>query len=197
MATYKVFHFTIGTIQYSLKDRFAGSELDSYKYYLFSVLGSDITIYFQFDTTISKDVRIDIFSNPTLATNGAFLLDPQSLVNIYSDPSITSEGTLEYSYETTDLGTLDINLTGNTNYLLKLTPLDTTDNILGMKSKDDVDKLKDILKSVNKMRESRLELISMINSINNNTFTTVDIIPAIKKLAIIDNSIIDMLSDIS
>ncbi len=196
MATYKVFHFTIGSTRYSIKDRFSGSELDSYKYYLFSVLSSDITIYFQFDTTISKDVRIDIFSNPTLATNGIFLYNPQSLVNIYSDPLITSEGSLEYGYETADLGTIDIKLTNNTNYLLKITPLDINDNSLGMKLKDDVDNLKDVLKSVNKMRESRLELISIINNINNNTFTTDDIIPTIKKLANTEKAIINMLLDI-
>jgi hypothetical protein len=57
--------------------------------------------------------------------------------------------------------------------------------------------LRDTLQSVHKMRESRLELMSMINNISNNTITNDEIISTLKKLATIDKSIIDMLVNIS
>lgn len=199
MAAYKVFHFSIGSTDYSLKDRFSGNELENAKYYIFKVLTSDTIINFRFDTTITKDVKIDIFSSPTLATNGTFLYSPQSLVNIYSDPLISSEGTSIYSYNTTELPILihTLNFSASTDYLLKITPLDTTDNILGLKSRDDVDQLKDILRSVNNIKASRLELMSIIRSINNNTLTTTDdIILALKKIAIAEKAILEMILNI-
>jgi hypothetical protein len=183
---------------YALKDKFSSNELENSKLYLFQILSSDTTINFQFDGSITSNSIIEIFTNPTVSSNGAFLLSPQSILNIYSDPIISSYGTFFYKYDTNSsfikVHTLDF--LASTNYLLKITPLDTNDSLLGMKSKDDLDILKDNLKSVNKMRESRLELTSMINSINNNTFTNNDTILAIKKLANTEKAIIDMLLNI-
>ncbi len=198
MVTYKVFHFSIGNNTYLLKDRFSSNELGNSKLYLLQILTSDTTINFRFDSNIISDSIVEIFQTPTISVNGTFLLNPQSLLNIYSDPIISSNGTPIYSYNTNssfvNIHTLDF--VASTNYLLKINPLDINDNILGMKSKDDLDNLKDNLKSVNKIRESRLELTSMINSINNNSFENNDIIPAIKKLANIEKTIINMLLDI-
>lgn len=198
MPTHRVFHFSIDNNTYTLKDKFSSNELENSKLYLFQILSSDITVNFQFDSNITSDSSIEIFKNPTTSTNGTFLLSPQSILNIYSDPIISSNGNFFYKYNTNSsfikIHTLDF--TANTNYLLKITPLDVNDNLLGMKSKDDLDNLKDNLKSVNRMRESRLELISMINSINNATFTNDDIIPTIKKLANTEKTIINMLLDI-
>lgn len=198
MPTYRVFHFSIDNNTYALKDRFSSNELENSKLYLLQILSSDTTINFQFDSNITSDSIIEIFQNPIILVNGIFLLNPQSLLDIYSDPTISDNGTFFYRYDTNssfiNIHTLDF--IANTNYLLKITPSDVNDNLLGMKSKDDLDNLKDNLKSVNKMRESRLELISMVNSINNNTFTTDDIIPAMKKLANTEKAIINMLLDI-
>lgn len=200
MPIHRAFHFTIGTTNYALKDRFSAGELDSSKSYLFAILTADTTINFKFDSSITSNSIIEIFQGPTISVNGTFLLSPQSLLNIYSDPTITANGTLFYRYDTnsTLIKIHTLNLIASTNYLLKITPLDVsqTHTSLGLKSKDDLDNLKDILKSVNKIRESRSELVSMINSINNNTFTTSDTIPAIKKLAIAEKNIINMLLDI-
>lgn len=198
MPTYRVFHFSIGNNTYALKDRFSSNELESNKYYLFQVLSSDTTVNFQFDSSIVSDSTIEVFRSPTISVNGTFLLSPLSLLNIYSDPIISNNGTFFYRYDTNSsfINKHTLDFIANTNYLLKITPLDINDNLLGMKSKDDLDNLKEDLTSVNKIRESRLELISMINNINNNTFTNNDIIPAIKKLANIERAIINMLLEI-
>jgi|SRR3972149_3045652 len=195
MPIYKVFHFTIADSTFALKDRFTSNELQSAKYYLFEVSTSDTIIYFKFNTNLTSNVIIEVFSNPTIGTNGTFLLNPLSLVNIYSDPIVSNNGTYFYKYDTNtifiDIHTLE--LAASTNYLMKITPLDYNDTTLGLKSKDELDSLKDILKDVSKINESKLELISMINSINNNSFSNSDIIPAIKKLAIAEKNIINML----
>lgn len=195
MPTYRVFHFSIGDNTYVLKDRFSSNELGNSKLYLFQILSSDTIIDFQFDSSLVSDSTIEVFQNPTISINGIFLLSPQSLLNIYSDPIISNDGTFFYKYDTNSsfINKHTLDFTANTNYLLKITPLDINNNLLGMKLKDDLDNLKDNLKSAHKIQESRLELISMINSINNNTFTTNDIIPAIKKLANIEKTIINML----
>ncbi len=198
MPIYKVFHFTIANSTFALKDRLTSNELQSAKYYLFEVSTSDIIIYFKFDTNLTSNVTIEVFSNPTIGIKGVFLLNPLSLVSIYSDPVISNNGTYFYKYDTDSIhiDTHTLELVANTNYLIKITPLDSSDTTLGLKSKDELDTLKDTLKDVNKIQESRLELVSMINSINNNSFSNSDIVPAIKKLAIAEKNIINMLLNI-
>ena len=195
MSTYRIFHFAIGDNRYVLKDRFSGSELNSIKSYLFQMLSLDTTINFQFDTRITSNSIIEVFKGPTISVNGAFLLNPQSLLNIYSDPIVTNDGTSFYRYDTNSalINAHTLDFMASTNYLLRITPLDTSDNLLGLKSKDDLDILKENLRSVSKLRESRLELTSMINDINNNTFASNDIIPSIKKIAVAERAIINML----
>ncbi len=198
MPTYRVFHFTIENSTFALKDRFTSNELQSAKYYFFEVSTSDIIIDFKFDTNLTSNVTIEVFSNPTIGTKGIFLLNPLSLVNIYSDPIISDDGTRFYKYDTDSIliNIHTLGLTANTNYLIKITPLDSGDTTLGLKSKDELDNLKDTLKYVSKIKESRLELMSIINSINNNSFSDSDIIPTIKKLAITEKNIINMLLNI-
>ncbi len=198
MPTHRIFHFNINNDNYVLKDRFSSNELEDSRLYLFRMLSLGTTINFRFNSNITSDSIIEIFQDPIILSNGRFLLSPQSILDIYSDPIISNNGDSFYRYDTNS-SFIDMHalyFMANTNYILKITPLDINDTVLGITSKDDLDNLKDTLKSISKARESRLELTSMMKNINNDTFKTDDIIPAIKKLTNIERTIINVLLDI-
>lgn len=131
MPTYTVIRFSTTNNSFVIEDTFTGTEIDVIKYYLIQMSTSNITISFKFDTYILSNTYVELFRNPTVSSNGR-LLSGLTTINIYADPTVTTEGTQIYKADA-DSKFVEIHvltLLANTNYLLKITPKDLNSTVI-------------------------------------------------------------------
>ena len=110
---------------YVIKDTFAGTEIDSIKYYLIQMSASNVSIRFKFDTYILSNTFVELYKNPMTTSNGR-LLSGLTTINMYADPTVTFEGIRVYDADA-DSKFVEIHmltLLAHTTYLVKIIPKD-------------------------------------------------------------------------
>lgn len=133
MATHRVMYFFIvGENTFVIKQTPLDDELFSTKRYLFKMSTSNIEIRFEFNVEFLSKGLVEIFKNPVVSANGT-LLSPQPVaLTVYSEPTVTNQGTFFYNADPANLDLITHVLTfdANTDYLLKITPKDINNVVL-------------------------------------------------------------------
>jgi len=101
-------------------------EYDYPKYYLFEIGGSDLTIAFKCYCPVKAEARVQIFSGPTITSNGNPMNQSIPLVglNVYQDTTVSNNGAQIHNH----ICPTDRNITDNfvftagAYYLVKITP---------------------------------------------------------------------------
>lgn len=136
MAIHRMFRIDIvGNNNFLIKDNLAEEELFATKLYLIKVSTANVEVYFNFIVHHTEDAIVEIYQNPTITSNGTLLTGGISptVLSIYSGPTVTNNGTEFYSIGQDDVRGIsvhDLILTANTDYLLKIIPYDLAYNVL-------------------------------------------------------------------
>jgi hypothetical protein len=134
MAIYTVLRFGTTNVtnnSYVIKDTFAGTDIDSIKYYLIQMSANNVSIHFKFDTYILSHTFVELYKNPIVTSNGR-LLSGLTTINMYADPTVTFEGTQVYDVDA-DSKFVEIHmltLLAHTTYLIKIIPKDLNSTII-------------------------------------------------------------------